>query len=319
MTNSPILVAGMIAIALGGLALVFTTGDTRADKRKAALQKGTVKTKETSADKGARKKQINDSLKELERKTTRTRPTLETRLQQAGLAISRQQYMIFSVLCGLGLAALMFAMTKSVYIAAPSAFLGFFGLPAFVLARMKKRRINKFIAEFPNAVDIIVRGIKAGLPLGDCLRIIANEAAEPVRGEFRLIVESQAMGLTLGEAVDRIAQRVPITEANFFAIVINIQSKAGGNLSEALGNLSRVVRERQKMKAKIGALSMEAKASAWIIGSVPFVVVALLYVSSPAYVSLLWTTTHGKISSAIAMAWMSIGVAMMKKMISFDF
>ena len=149
--------------------------------------------------------------------------------------------------------------------------------------------------------------------------LIANEASEPVRGEFRMIVETQAMGLSLGEAVDRVAQRVPVTEANFFAIVINIQSKAGGNLSEALGNLSRVLRERKKMKGKIGAMSMEAKASAAIIGAVPFVVVGLLYMSSPAYVSLLWTTTHGKIISCVALCWMGIGIAMMKKMITFDF
>ena len=134
-----------------------------------------------------------------------------------------------------------------------------------------------------------------------------------------MITETQAMGLSLGEAVDRIAQRVPVTEANFFAIVINIQSKAGGNLSEALGNLSRVLRERKKMKGKIGAMSMEAKASAAIIGAVPFVVVGLLYLSSPAYVGLLWTTNHGIIISCAALVWMGIGIAMMKKMITFDF
>jgi len=125
--------------------------------------------------------------------------------------------------------------------------------------------------------------------------------------------------LSLTEAVDRVAQRIPVTETNFFAIVISIQAKAGGNLSEALGNLSRVLRERKKMKGKIGAMSMEAKASAAIIGAVPFVVVGLLYASSPTYISLLWTTTHGKIVSGIALAWMGIGIAMMKKMISFDF
>jgi tight adherence protein B len=213
----------------------------------------------------------------------------------------------------------MYVATGSLYIALPASIIGLFGLPSFMLARLRKRRINKFVAEFPNAIDIIVRGVRAGLPLGDCMRIIAAEAAEPVRGEFRLIAETQAMGLSLTEAVDRVAQRIPVTETNFFAIVISIQAKAGGNLSEALGNLSRVLRERKKMKGKIGAMSMEAKASAAIIGAVPFVVVGLLYASSPTYISLLWTTTHGKIVSGIALAWMGIGIAMMKKMISFDF
>ena len=108
-------------------------------------------------------------------------------------------------------------------------------------------------------------------------------------------------------------------EANFFAIVISIQAKAGGNLSEALGNLSRVLRERKKMRGKIGAMAMEAKASAVIIGIVPFMVTFLLYLSAPNYISLLWTTTHGKVITVIALSWMSIGMAMMKKMIAFDF
>ena len=313
------ILAGLVAVALGGLLFVFTAGDSQADKRKAALQKGSVKTRDASIERIARKKQITDSLKELEKKSGRPRANLDTKLQQAGLSITRRQYMIFSALSGLLVAVLVFMTVHNPYIAAPAAIIGLFGLPTFILARLRKRRINKFVTEFPNAIDIIVRGVKAGLPLGDCIRIIANEAAEPVRGEFRMIVETQAMGLSLGEAVDRITQRVPVTEANFFAIVINIQSKAGGNLSEALGNLSRVLRERKKMKGKIGAMSMEAKASAAIIGAIPFIVVGLLWLSSPSYVALLWTTTTGRIVSCIAMAWMSIGIAMMKKMITFDF
>ena len=319
MLSSPIILAGLVAVVIGGLAFVFTSGDSQADKRKAALSKGSVKAKDDSLERIARKKQISDSLKELESKGGRKRANLDTRIQQAGLSISRRQYMIFSALGGVAASLLVFLATHSLYIAAPAAIIGMFGLPSFLLARLRKRRINKFVAEFPNSLDVIVRGVKAGLPLGDCMRIIANESSEPVRGEFRMIVETQAMGLSLGEAVDRVALRVPITEANFFAIVINIQSKAGGNLSEALGNLSRVLRERKKMKGKIGAMSMEAKASAAIIGAVPFVVVGLLYMSSPAYVSLLWTTTHGKIVSCIALCWMGIGIAMMKKMITFDF
>ena len=192
------------------------------------------------------------------------------------------------------------------------------GLPQFALKALRKRRISKFIESFPNAIDIIVRGVKSGLPLGDTIRIAANESEEPVRGEFRKIVQAMTIGLTLPEAVERMAQRVPVAETNFFAIVIAIQGQAGGNLSEALGNLSKVLRERKKMKAKIGAMSMEAKASAVIIGLVPFLVVAALYVSSPNYVSALWTTTHGRLIAGIALAWMSVGVAMMKKMVAFD-
>ncbi len=313
------IMAGLVAVTLGGLAFVLSSGDSKAQKRQAALQKGGVKTKDNTIEKTARKKQISDSLKDLEKRRGQTRLSLDMKIQQAGLFISGRQFMIFSAISGLAVALLVFLATRSLYISGPAALIGLFGLPNLILARLRKRRINKFVAEFPNAIDIIVRGVKAGLPLGDCMRVIANEASEPVRGEFKMITETQAMGLSLGEAVDRIAQRVPVTETNFFAIVINIQSKAGGNLSEALGNLSRVLRERKKMKGKIGAMSMEAKASAAIIGAVPFVVVGLLYMSAPAYVSLLWTTNHGIIVSCVALVWMGIGIAMMKKMISFDF
>ena len=320
MVSHPIIMAALVALALGGLVFVFVSGDSRAAKRQAALQTGVAaKIKDNSIEKTARKKQITDCLKELEKKNNRRRLTLDAKIQQAGLSISRRQFMIVAAISGLAAAFAAFMGTRSLYIAGPAAVIGLFGLPNFVLAQMRRRRIAKFVGEFPNAIDIIVRGVKAGLPLGDCLRIIANEAADPVKSEFRMIVETQAMGLSLGEAVDRLAQRVPVTETNFFAIVINIQAKAGGNLSEALGNLSRVLRERKKMKGKIGAMSMEAKASAAIIGIVPFVVVALLYVSSPAYVSLLWTTMHGKIVAGVAIAWMGLGILMMKKMIAFDF
>ena len=111
---------------------------------------------------------------------------------------------------------------------------------------------------------------------------------------------------------------MPLPEANFFAIVVSIQQRAGGNLSEALGNLSKVLRDRKKMAEKIQAMSMEAKASAAIIGAVPFLVVGALYVSSPKYVSLLWTTSHGRMIAGIAIGWMAIGIAMMKKMVAFD-
>jgi len=315
-----VLMAGLLALAFGGLAFAFVSGDSRAKKRQQALQKnGVAKIKEVGVDKGARRKQLADSLKELEQKATRKKVSLQTKIQQAGLAISTRQYWIYSAVSGLAVTVLVFAATKNIFVSAPAAIVGALGLPNLALSRLRKRRISKFINEFPNAMDVIVRGVKAGLPLGDCLRIVATEAAEPVRSEFRLIVESQALGLSLSEAVDRIAERVPVTESNFFAIVIAIQAKAGGNLSEALGNLSRVLRERKKMKGKIVAMSMEAKASAAIIGCIPFVVTLLLYFSSPQYVQLLWTTTHGRIISCIGIVWMAIGTAMMKKMISFDF
>ncbi len=319
MVNNLVLAAGCVILACGGLAFALAGGDSRAEKRRAAVKKPEAKANVATIDRAAKKKQIAENIKDLEKKAKRKGPDLQTRIEQAGLSIPRRQFLIVFAAIAVALGGLVYVKSGSALVAALVVAMSGLGLPNLVLARLRARRINKFVAIFPNALDIIVRGIRAGLPLGDTLRIIANETPEPVRSEFRKIVEGQALGLPLSEAVEKMAQRVPVSETNFFSIVIGIQAKAGGNLAEAVGNLSRTLRERKKMKGKIGAMAMEAKASAVIIGCVPFVVTGLLYLSSPKYISLLWTTQHGEIISAIAIFWMCIGVVMMKKMVSFDF
>jgi tight adherence protein B len=193
------------------------------------------------------------------------------------------------------------------------------GLPLWGLGFLKKRREAKFLNAFPDAVDVIVRGIKAGLPLLDSIKLIAVDAVEPVRGEFRAIVQTQTISMPIGEACLKLYENMPVPEANFFGIVVSIQQRAGGNLSEALGNLSRVLRDRKKMKAKIQAMSMEAKASASIIGALPIVVAGLVWLTSPNYISLLWTDPFGRTMMAACGAWMGIGIFVMRKMINFDF
>jgi tight adherence protein B len=319
--SNPIIIAGSVATGLGALALFFLGRETRADKRRAAIGATTSRALgdiSQAADKAARKKKIADGVRGLEKKTRR-RVSLEARIEQAGLSISRRQYILVSAAIGLGFVLAIAIQLHSLGLALLLGVMGGVGLPHFFLSRLRKRRMAKFIADFPNAIDVIVRGVKAGLPLGDTIRIVAVESHDPVRSEFRRIVESMSIGMTLPEAVEKMAQRVPITETNFFSIVITIQGKAGGNLAEAIGNLSRVLRERKKMKGKIGAMAMEAKASAAIIGAVPLFVVGALYVSSPAYVSLLWTTTHGRLISAAALGWMAAGATIMKRMITFKF
>jgi tight adherence protein B len=149
--------------------------------------------------------------------------------------------------------------------------------------------------------------------------VIVADSPEPIRSEFRSIIEAQTIGIPLGEACGKLYERIPLPEANFFGIVISIQQKAGGNLSEALGNLSRVLRDRKRMKAKIKAMSMEAKASAAIIGILPIAVMLIVYVTSPDYISLLWTEPMGRVMLAASIFWMFVGVMSMKKMINFDF
>jgi tight adherence protein B len=215
--------------------------------------------------------------------------------------------------------AISWFLGAPLYLSVAFAAVGLLGLPRWYVNRRRKRRITKFVEEFANAVDVIVRGVKAGLPLNDCIRIIANEAAEPVKSEFRQISETQALGLTLAEAVARMPDRVPTPEANFFSIVITIQQRAGGNLAEALGNLSRVLRERKKMKGKIGAMAMEAKASAYIIGALPLIVMTLVFITSPSYILLLFTDPIGHLILVASVFWMTCGVLIMRKMINFDF
>lgn len=326
MTKIIILRIVFVLIAAGGvfygLLSPYLNGEMQAEKRKKSLQSSsTARTRaaERSQDATQRRKQISDSLKEIETRGRRKRMSLEAKIAQAGLQLSRTKYIVFSGISGAVLAVLLVGLGGKLIFAPVGLLIGGFGLPMWVLSFIRKRRMNKFINEFPNAVDVIVRGIKAGLPLGDCLRVIASESGEPVRSEFKLIVEQQTLGLSVSEAVEKITERVPVAEANFFAIVITIQQKAGGNLSETLSNLSRVLRDRKKMKGKIKAMSSEAKASAGIIGSLPFIVTVLVWLSSPNYISLLWTNTTGIVVMSIAGVWMFLGIMVMKKMISFDF
>jgi tight adherence protein B len=268
----------------------------------------------------SRRQQVEDSLKQLEERDRRSkRPPLSVRLQQAGLDWTKRQFWMASGAAGLFTLVLTWLLGAEWWMALVLAFSAALGLPQWVLKFLKKRRETRFLEEFPNGIDVIVRGVKAGLPVGDCIRIVANESREPVKNEFRLIAESQAIGMPLGDAATKMFERVPVPEANFFGIVIAIQQKSGGSLSEALGNLSKVLRERRKMQAKIKAMSMEAKASAAIIASLPIAVMILVYLTSPNYIELLWTEPIGRVMLFACALWMSMGVFVMRRMINFDF
>jgi tight adherence protein B len=244
---------------------------------------------------------------------------LPVRIEQAGLKWSKRRFILTSAALGIVVFMLVLGTGAGLLPALGAGFAAAFGLPLWLLSFLKKRREAKFLNAFPDAVDIIVRGIKAGLPLLDSLKIITVDAPEPVKSEFRAIVETQTIGLPLGEACGKLFERMPLPEANFFGIVISIQQKAGGNLSEALGNLSKVLRDRKRMKAKIQAMSMEAKASASIIGALPIAVMAIVWLTSPNYIELLWLEPLGRLMLAGSAFWMFCGVMVMRKMINFDF
>ncbi len=272
-----------------------------------------------------RRRTVEETLKEIEEKQramarSRSRKSLQRRLREAGLGWSKLAF--WGVCAGTGSALLLtlwvglgFAMPTASVLAGVSGVL----LPHAYLRFRRSRRLKAFTAQFPDAVDVIVRGVKSGMPLGDCIRVVAAEGQEPVRSEFKTVVDDQTLGVPVQEAVQRLADRVALPETNFLSIVITIQSQSGGNLTEALGNLSTVLRERKKMHGKIKAMSAEAKASGGIIGSLPPIVAFLLYLTSPEYISLLFTTTLGNVVLVSSGLWMLIGVLIMHKMINFDF
>ena len=326
MEMSRLAVGALAALAVGGviyaLLYPYLSGGRRAEQRQKALvtQPGrSSAARQAAVSLTNRRDKIATSLRDIEnRQKEMTKLTLERRLMQAGLDWDKRKFYLVSVLMGLGTAIAMLLAVGHPAGAAAGLFVGALGLPRFMLNFMKNRRIKRFINELPNAMDVIVRGIRSGLPLNDCMRMIANESQEPLKTEFRTIMEATTLGLPISEAVMKLYERVPVPEANFFAIVINIQAKSGGNLSEVLNNLSKVIRDRKRMRGKIAAMSMEAKASAAIIGSLPIIVGALVYATSPSYISLLWTTIHGRIWMGIGAFMMILGVLVMRKMISFD-
>jgi tight adherence protein B len=325
-----VVLAGLSAGAVA-YAFLFTRigNEQQAGKRlqvikTAETDRSVVKaTRDRAAEQVKRRKNLQDSLKQLDEKQKTAdrnvrKPPLKAQIRQAGMQVSMERFYIYSAACGIVLTVLLYFVGAPLLVLPGALLVGGLGLPRWFVSFRRARRVKAFLEEFPNALDIIVRAVKSGLPLNDAIRLIANESPEPVRAEFRRIVDSQQLGLSVPDAALRMAETMPCTEAGFFGIVIQIQSQAGGNLSEALGNLSRVLRDRKKMKAKVQALSMEAKASAVIIGALPFVVAFLVYLSSPNYIMPLFTTSVGHLILGCSGVWMSIGILVMRKMMNFE-
>ncbi len=318
-------VAFLVAVTFGALVWVFLypilSGERAAERRLVSVTRPELA--RAQAGRGARRPRrelIEETLKEVAaRRQKINRPTLALRLERAGLRWTKQKFFIFSGVLGLIAFVLVFLGGAGLLVALAMGFVGGAGVPMWLLSYLRKRREAKFLHEFPDAVDVVVRGIKAGLPLHDSIRAIVNDSPEPIRSEFRTVVETQAIGVSLGEACGKLYERLPLPEANFFGIVIGIQQQAGGNLSEALGNLSRVLRDRKRLKEKIKAMSVEARASALIIGLLPVFVMVTVYFTSPNYIALLWTEPLGRMMLAACVIWMTMGVLVMKKMINFDF
>ena len=318
----------LAALSVGGIAYVvimpWLSDERKASKRISDVSLGqaggAARRSAVPEAVSMRKQQVQDTIKELEAKQkSKKKITLSKRLLQSGLNVPVKSFYIASAVCGVVIGGIVYVTGSSPLVSGLAALAGSLGFPRWLLSFLAKRRQKQFLTEFVNALDIIVRGVKSGLPLNDCLRMIAEEIAEPVKSEFVEVVEQQKVGVPLSKTFERMFDRMPLQELNFFAIVIAIQQQTGGNLAEALDNLSKVLRDRMRLKAKVQAFSAEAKASAAIIGSLPPLVMVTLTFMTPDYTMLLWTEQLGKMMLMASAVWMLIGILVMKKMINFDY
>jgi tight adherence protein B len=320
----------MVAVAVGGLALAILypmLAGSAASRRIQAATTGTkavprqsLRSRLMEDPKDSRRKQIQESLNQVaeREKQRKKRVNLRTMIAQTGLDITVRTFWIISIIVGVGFAVAPLVFGLPIYVSAGTGVVGAFGLPRWIISYLRTRRQNIFLNDFADAIDVMVRGLKSGLPVTDAMRVIANESGPPVGPEFLEIVEGQRIGISVDQGVERMVERMPLPEVNFLAIVMSIQAKTGGNLSEALNNLSKVLRDRKKMKAKIRAVSQEAKSSAAIIGSLPFVIMAGLTFMNPGYLSPMFNTDIGNILLAVSAFWMGTGILVMRKMINVD-
>ncbi len=322
----PILAAVLAFITIGGLGWAFVGGgDSSEQALKRAQTFSTTSPGSAAARKAAantpeaRRKQIMLQLQESERRERKARVTISAKLKQAGLKMSVPVFWIVSAVLGVMAVLVTFILGINIFVALGIGIVFGLGLPRWVVGFLGKRRRAKFSLAFADAVDVIVRGIKSGLPVHDCFKIIAKEAPLPLGPEFQTLVEGLGVGLTLSQALDKMYERMPTPELKFFTIVIAIQQKTGGNLAEALNNLSVVLRARRMMGEKIKAMSSEATASAGIIGSLPPAVMIMVWLTTPDYIMKLFNDPRGNFMLLIAVLMMSFGIFVMKKMISFKF
>lgn len=320
-----ILFAVLVGLAVGGATIysVQSAARARLNKRIAAVAGILPGAKGAAGAKagGQRRKLVQAKLKEIEDKAKAKKKSGSIRelLTMANLDWTPTRFYVVSAIVGL-VAGLLYLARGFAPIGFPLVVLAMgLGFPRWVLKKRIARRQKAFTLKFADAVDVIVRGIKSGLPVGECITMIGRESPEPVGLEFRLITEGQKLGMTMDEVLARALLRMPTQELKFFAIVLAIQQQTGGNLADTLAKLSDVLRQRKKLKDKIKALSSEAKASASIIGSLPFLMTGILALVSPNYIGTLFSDPIGHILIACGFAWMGTGIFIMTKMVNFDF
>lgn len=321
-----ILVAVLGFIAVAGFGWAVAGGDNGSAKvakrahglvlgRAEAAEAGRVKRAQSAPDQ--RRRQILKTLRAQEKQQKRARLTLSSRLTRAGLSDNVRGFWIVSGVLSLLVALLILLLRQPWWVALILSVGAGLGLPRWVLNFLATRRMKMFTSTFSDAMDVIVRGIRSGLPVHDCLRVIARETSEPMAGEFQRLVDNIGLGISVDQALERMHESMPTAEVRFFSIVLSIQQRTGGNLAEALGNLSNVIRARRMMREKIKAMAGEAVASAGIIGSLPPGVILMISITSPHYMAPLFTDPRGQLLLLGGALWMGTGIFVMRRMINF--
>jgi tight adherence protein B len=258
-------------------------------------------------------------IEELARRILPRQAVLRERLARTGCTLTIGTYLVICLGSTLGLfVTVSVGFHFPLAVAVPVALAGGLSLPHMATGVLAKRNSARFLAILPEAIDLIVRGLKSGLPVTESIAAVAREMAQPLAGEFRRVTDSVRFGRPLEEVLWESARRMNIPELNFFVISISIQRETGGNLAETLANLSDILRRRQQMCLKVKAMSAEAKASAWILGSMPFGMLALVYVSNPSYVATLFTDPRGIMMLGAGLVSLAIAAVVITKLIRFE-
>lgn len=243
---------------------------------------------------------------------------LAMRLHRTGMGWTMSQYLYASAGLALFVILVVFLKTRSTPFALGLGLLIGAGLPHMVVSFFINRRSNQFTAKFPDAIELLVRGLRSGLPVTETLGVISSEIPGPVGEEFKLVTDRIKIGKTMEGALQETADRLNTPEFSFFCITLAIQRETGGNLAETLSNLADVLRKRAQMKLKIKAMSSESKASAYIVGALPFIIFAMIYSINPKYIGGFFTDDRLIVTGIGGLVWMSIGVFVMAKMVSFE-
>ena len=312
-------------VTLTALAIAFLGGDPNQKRARVRLQKIRLHAAEKAGEEEVaqlRRSFQDSSIPGLDKLLKRIVPPpaqLRRKLARTGKRISLGEYLLTNLLVGAVVASLAHYFAGApVALALLLGLTAGIGIPYIVISRMASKRIVNFLKHFPDAIDLIVRGLKSGLPASESITLVGQEIPDPVGIEFRRVTDSMKLGQPLETALTEAAGRVPANDFHFFVIALSVQKETGGNLTETLENLSNLLRRRQQMKLKIRAMSSEARASAYIIGTLPFAIGTIIYLLNPEYVSQLFSDPRGRVMVGVGLAWLSIGAGVMAKMVKFE-